>query len=206
MLNIFNFFIILSLDVFNSFKSLFLENPTIHSFKVIIICFIIISFIRLVIFRNRVQQMPTLSNYVRVYAPIGVLVIALIIILIVPNNFNKNFDSNENRSIIKNLEDSNINIEIFQDSKCLKFETIHQDNNYTSAINYFTEEIIKLGFTHKNIFQVNKLEEGSGIIFVSIINTSGNGMDYCEKLNETFKKKILNLIVELQEIMKQPYH
>ncbi len=133
--------------------------------------------------------MPTLSNYVRVYAPIGVLVIALIIILIVPNNFNKNFDSNENRSIIKNLEDSNINIEIFQDSKCLKFETIHQDNNYTSAINYFTEEIIKLGFTHKNIFQVNKLEEGSGIIFVSIINTSGNGMDYCEKLNETFKKK-----------------
>ncbi len=146
------------------------KNKTLKS-KILIIIFIIITIVGIILFT---------LNYVTPF------MIKLI----------ENTESTHNANIALHLSDENKTViadnfeindtHVYKNSKCIKYFPIHEID-YIESVNYLNELFLDIGLDKNNTFKIDKITEGHGIFFYSIVSRHKPYKQYCDEFGSFFQ-------------------
>tara|TARA_Y100000310_G_C20685629_1_gene818750 strand:- start:80 stop:1045 length:966 start_codon:yes stop_codon:yes gene_type:complete len=86
------------------------------------------------------------------------------------NNSIKFTDSNNITSIINNK---------------LEYVPVYE-GNYLESIAYLNQIFLDLGMKDSNLFKIEKIDEGHGILFITRVSSQKNFMHYCKEISSNF--------------------
>jgi hypothetical protein len=119
------------------------------------------------------------------YLPILIIIFLIVFIKINSNNTQKSdVLSDDSKQVILNIKEISNN-SIYKETKCTKYIPVYK-TNYSEAINYINQLFFEIGLNNSNIFNIERIEKGYGILFITSVPSEKNFQDYCKQISLKF--------------------
>ncbi len=125
------------------------------------------------------------NSFLTTYLPIIVIIIIILFIRF-NHDTTENIPSfnNEDKFVIYN-ESYISNSTIYNNQNCIKYKPIKK-LNYIDSIDYINNLFLDVGLNQSNLFKIEKLEEGHGILFLTKIPEGYKFFYTCENISKNF--------------------